>query len=105
MNEILALPVILAAIGGFVVNLLSLLELQNVAKDRRPNFKDFLYWLPYIAWPLLGGLVGFLYYDAAALQQQSKFVSFQLGLSAPLILRAAASAIPAPARPNLPPGA
>lgn len=103
MNEILTAPVLLSAIGGFVVNILSLVELQNVPKDRRPDFKDPLYWLPFVAWPFLGGLVGYLYYDAAS--PLGKFVSFQLGLSSPLILRAAASTIPAQARINLPPGA
>lgn len=102
MNEILTIPVILAAIGGFVVNILSLIELKNVPKDRRPDFKDPLYWLPFVVFPLLGGLVGYLYYDATS--PLGKFVSFQLGLSSPLILRAAASTIPAQAHPDLPPG-
>jgi hypothetical protein len=103
MSEILTAPVILAAIGGFIVNILNLIELQNVPADRRPDFKDPLYWLPYIAWPLLGGLVGYLYNDAAS--PLGKFVSFHLGLSSPLILRTAASSIPAQAKPILQPGA
>ena len=103
MSEILVVPVILAGIGGLVVNLLSLLELQNISKERRPDFKDIFYWLPYLAWPLLGGLVGYLYYDPAS--PLGKFVSFQIGLSSPLILRAAVSTIPTQAKPNLPPGA
>jgi flagellar biosynthesis protein FliR len=103
MPDLLVPPVVLAAIGGLVVNLLSLLELQAVPKERRPDFSDFFYWLPFAAWPLLGGLVGYLYYDAA--NPLGKFVSFQIGLSSPLILKAAASAIPAQAKEKLPPGA
>ena len=101
MNEILTTPVILAAIGGSVVNILSLVELKNVPKDHRPDFKDPLYWLPFIVFPLLGGLVGYLYDDAAS--PLGKLVSFQLGLSSPLILKTAASTIPAQAHPDLPP--
>lgn len=100
MSELFTPPVVLAAVGGLVVNLLSLLELQNVPKDRRPNFKDWLYWLPFIAWPLLGGLVGYLYNDAAT--PLGKFVAFHLGLSSPLILKAAAKTIPASAHASLP---
>ncbi len=103
MSEIFTSPVILAAIGGLVVNLLSLIELQHIPKERRPDFKDPLYWLPFLAWPLLGGLVGFLYNDTNF--PLGKFVSFHLGLSSPLILKVAASTIPSPSPPNLPPGA
>ena len=103
MDDILSLPVILAAIGGLVVNVLSLLELKNIPKERRPSLKDPLYWLAFVTWPFLGGLVGYLYNDASS--PLGKFVAFHVGLSAPLILKAAASAIPAQVQPTLPPGA
>ena len=38
MNDVLSTPVVLAAIGGLAVNLLNLLELQQVPKERRPDF-------------------------------------------------------------------
>jgi hypothetical protein len=41
-SEILIAPVILAAVGGLVVNVLGLIELQHVPKDRRPDFGNFL---------------------------------------------------------------
>jgi len=102
-SEILIAPVILAAIGGLVVNVLGLIELQHVPKDRRPDLGDSLYWLPFIAWPLLGGLVGYLYNDSAV--PLGKLVSFHLGISSPLILRTMANILPAQAREPLPPGA
>lgn len=86
-----------------MINLLSLLELQHVPKEQRPDFRDFLYWLPFFAWPLLGGLVGYLYNDAAA--PLGKLVSFHVGISSPLILRTMAAAIPTQARRHLPPDA
>lgn len=66
LSEIFSIPVILAMIGGLTINMLNLLELQNVPKDRRPDFKNFLYWLPFLVWPILGGVVAFIYNDVAS---------------------------------------
>lgn len=85
-------PLILAFLGGLAVNLLNLMELQNVPKDRRPDFKDILYWLPYIVWPLMGALLVFLYQETNT--QISRLLAFQAGASAPLIIKAMARAIP-----------
>lgn len=85
-------PLILAFLGGLAVNLLNLMELQNVPKDRRPDFKDLLYWLPYVIWPLMGALLAFLYQETDT--QMSRLLAFQVGASAPLILKAMARAIP-----------
>ncbi len=95
--------VILAFLGGIALDALNICELQNVPKERRPNFKDVLYWLPYIFWPILGGFLGYLFDDDRA--PLSKIVAFQIGLSAPLILRALANAVPSGVRNELPPGA
>jgi len=103
LSEILIPPILLAAAGGLVVNILSLLELQHVPKDRRPDFRDFLYWLPFVIWPLLGGLVAYLYNDDAS--PLGKLVAFHIGLSSPLILRTMVSVVPTQASPQLPPGA
>ncbi len=53
--------ILLAGLGGFIIKLLDLLELQNISKDRRPDFKDWLYWLPFFVWPLIAGVLGFVY--------------------------------------------
>jgi hypothetical protein len=102
-SEILTAPVVLAAIGGVVINVLNLLELQHVPKERRPDFRDFLYWLPFFAWPLLGGIVGYLYNDSDS--PLGKLVAFHIGISSPLILRAMANVIPAQTHQQLPEGA
>ncbi len=102
-SAILVAPVILAALGGLVVNVLNLIELQHIPKDRRPDFRDLLYWLPFFAWPLLGGMVGYLYNDAAL--PLGKLVAFHIGISSPLILRTMTNVLPAQARQPLPPGA
>lgn len=103
MAEFFTQQIVLAAIGGLVISVLNLLELQHVPKDRRPDLSDRLYWVAFVAWPLLGGLVGYLYTDPSA--PLGRVVSFQLGMSAPLILKTAANAIPSIAKPQLPTGA
>jgi hypothetical protein len=85
-------PLILAFFGGLAVNLLNLMELQNVPKDRRPDFKDPLYWLPYVIWPLMGGLLAYIY--EASNNPLKPIIAFQVGASAPLIIRAMARAVP-----------
>jgi hypothetical protein len=95
--------IILAFLGGLALNVLKLVELQNVAKDRRPDFKDPLYWLAFAVWPIVGGFFGFLFDDDRA--PLSKVVAFQIGMSAPLILRALANAVPGQIHKQLPPGA
>jgi len=92
----------MAFLGGVTLDLLNLAELQHVPKERRPNFKDVFYWLPYVIWPFLGAFLGYFYDDASA--PLGKIVAFQIGLSAPLILRALASAVPRQTQ-QVPPGA
>lgn len=100
LAEVFSAPVILAMVGGLTINVLNLIELQNVPKNRRPDFKDLLYWLPFLAWPILGGIVAFIYNDAAS--PLGKFVAFHIGLTTPLILRTMANIIPSQVRQQLP---
>ena len=53
--------IIIGFLGGLAIDALNLMELQNIEPSKRPNFKDVFFWLPYIAWPLLGGLLTYLY--------------------------------------------
>lgn len=101
--DIASIPVALAAVGGLSVNVLNLLELQQVPKERRPDFKDWLYWLPFAVWPAIGAVLAFLYSNDQA--PLGRIVAFHVGLSAPLILRTMASVVPTQAKAQLPPGA
>jgi len=80
--------VIFAAFGAFAIQLLSLIELKNVKKTERPDFKDILYWLPFIVSPILaGGIVLAYIYPTDTL---SPLASINIGVSWPLILRSIA---------------
>lgn len=84
--------IMLAAFGGLVVNLLSLLEIRNVPKERRPDFRDFFYWLPFLAWPAMGSVLAFAY-EASGVQL-NPILAINVGVSTPLILRSMAEANP-----------
>lgn len=94
----------IAAGGSLAVNLLNLLEALNLPKDRRPIFRDVTYWVPYVIYPILGGFVAYVY--VASGFEIKPVLALQVGASAPLILRAAANAIPHGLEPpKSPPGA
>jgi hypothetical protein len=103
MADILTTPVIIAALGGLIVSILNLLEIPNIPKDRKPDVHSLSYWITFLAWPILGGVVGFLYNDPVS--PLNKLVAFQLGISSPLLLRSMANVIPNVAKQNPPPGA
>jgi hypothetical protein len=103
LNNMSTSIIYIAAGGSLAVNLLNLLEALNLPKDQRPSFGDFVYWVPYIIYPILGAFVAYVYLASGF--EIKPVLALQVGASAPLILRAAASAIPRGLTPpNPPPG-
>ncbi|MBC6426622.1 MAG: hypothetical protein GDA51_09195 [Ekhidna sp.] len=83
--------IFIGAGGGLPLQLLSLLELPNIEKDR-PDFKDWVYYIPYVVNPILGAFIVFVY-----LKTKTEFnlvLALHIGTSAPVILRTMASSIP-----------
>lgn len=74
------------AVGGLMVNVFNLLEISHLPKLERPDFKDWLYWLPYLVWPLAGGFLVHLYIESK--MTIMPLIAFNLGLSAPLTIKA-----------------
>lgn len=85
-------PVWFAIAGAFCVKLLELAELHKLAKLERPDIKDWLYWVPFIIMPLLGG--GLAYAYVASNTVLTPLLSINIGVSAPLVLRAMAQINP-----------
>jgi len=85
-------PIWLAAFGGFAINILHLVEYSKRPKIERPDFKDWMFWLPYPVWPVLGGILAYAYQESGV--QLSPILALNVGLSAPLILRAMVEANP-----------
>jgi hypothetical protein len=86
------MTLLLAAFGGLTVHLLNLVELQNVPKDRRPDFKDWLYWLPFGVSPALAAVVAFAYVNSGT--PLSPILAINVGASTPLLLRSFTNANP-----------
>lgn len=87
MNNIL-----FAAFGGLLVNGLALLELHGTPKSLWPDFKDFFYWLPFIAWPVVGAVLVIAYSESGT--SLNPIVSINIGASAPLLIRGMVNANP-----------
>ena len=60
---------------------------------RRPNFKDWVYWLPYIIGPVLAGFAGYYSFDGNK-KTFTTALGVQVGIAAPLLLKGLASAAP-----------
>jgi hypothetical protein len=84
--------VLCAAFGGLAIQIIGLMELQKVPKVERPDFRDFVYWIPFICAPILGGALVYIYVLSEI--NLKPIVSLNVGISAPLLYKAMAQANP-----------
>lgn len=94
MDFLLALntSVWFATAGAFAIKLLELAELHKIPAVERPDLKDGLYWLPFFILPLLGGGLAYVYVSSDTIL--SPLLAVNIGVSAPLMLRAMAQVNP-----------
>lgn len=88
----MATSIALAVTGSLLGFALGLLELRNVPRASRPDFKDWLYWLPVIVNPGLAAILAFVYVSSGT--ALSPLLALNVGVAAPVILRGMASANP-----------
>ena len=81
-----------AVFGALGIKLLELAELYKLPKLERPDLKDWLYWVPFIVMPILGGGLAQMYISSEILLKP--ILAVNIGVSAPLILRAMAELNP-----------
>jgi len=84
--------ILIAAGGGLALQLLNLLEIPQLKNKDRPDFKDWVYYLPYIINPLIGAFITFVYLKANT--TLNPVLALHIGASAPVILRTMASTLP-----------
>ena len=81
-----------AVCGGFAIKLLELAEIHKIPKVERPDLKDWLYWVPFAVMPVLGGGLAYAYVSSNT--TLTPMLAVNIGVSAPLVLRAMAQANP-----------
>ena len=83
--------VLIAAGGALAGQLLLLLEQIKLPADKRPDYKKFIYYWPYIINPALGAFLVYIYAITPNITL-TPLLAFHLGASAPLIIRTMVSA-------------
>jgi len=86
-------PFWFAVFGGLAVNVLRLAELAHMPPAERPRtFTDPFYVLQFVALPFVGGGLAYTYQASGTIL--SPILALNVGVSAPLILKNLASALP-----------
>lgn len=91
-NSFFQINVLFAGGGALAIELLKLAEIRNLPKHERPDLKDVWYWVPYIVLPLLGSGLAYVYLMSEI--ELKPFLAVNIGVSAPLIIRAMATSVP-----------
>lgn len=91
-HSILQPSVTFAFCGALAIKLLELTELHHVPKASRPDYTDVAYWLPFFILPFLGGGLAYAYVMSDV--ELKPMLAVNIGVSAPLILRAMAQINP-----------
>jgi hypothetical protein len=84
--------VLFAFFGALAIKLLELAELPKIHKSQRPDFKDWIYWVPFFVLPFLGAGLAYVYVMSGI--DLKPILAVNVGVSAPLILRAMAEVNP-----------
>ncbi len=82
---------LIPALGAMVIQLLNLMEAATLEPAKRPNFKDFVYWLPYIIHPILAAIIGWAYFDHVSYNNLS---ALQIGACVPLFIKQIINVLP-----------
>lgn len=92
MNPEILQAVLFAGAGSLAIRLLELAEIPRIPKAERPDFADLVYWIPFVIMPLLGGGLAYMYVMSGVVLKP--ILAVNVGISAPLILRAMAEINP-----------
>jgi hypothetical protein len=87
-------------LGGLLIGVVRLAELAALPRiERPPTFSDPLWFFQFVALPIVGGILAFVYQaDGVSLKP---LLALNIGISAPLILKTLAAAVPkSPGRVN-----
>lgn len=84
--ESLTTLLVAAALGGLATRLCDLLAWSNTPRNQRPDIDRF-YAIPFIIMPVLGSILVYIYLISD--MQLNPLLAFNVGISAPVIVRSA----------------
>lgn len=90
---------LIPGIAALALQLLNLAEVANLEPSRKPNFKDWVYWIPYFVNPIVAGFIGWLYFYQNT-EQFGSLTAAAVGVSAPSILKSLVGTVRAPVIPS-----
>lgn len=85
-------PVVCAFVRALAVKSLELAEIHKLPVTQRPNLKEFVYWVPFLVLPLIGGFLAYVYIESNT--TLTPLLALNVGVTAPLVFRSMAERIP-----------
>jgi hypothetical protein len=82
-------PIVAAAFGGLAPRLIDLALLSHIPERQRPNI-DRYYAIPFIIMPFISMMIAYIYIQSGI--SLTPILAFNVGISAPLIVKSAAEA-------------
>ena len=87
--------VILSALGGLAYPLLTLLERIQQPNAKKIDLKDLSFYVSIIIYVFLASIVGYIYFHGkGTLEVSDRLLAFHVGITAPLLVRTLATALP-----------
>ncbi|NQX85094.1 MAG: hypothetical protein HRT67_04200 [Flavobacteriaceae bacterium] len=95
--------VILSALGGLAYPLLTLLERIQQPNAKKIDLKDLSLYVSIVIYVFLASIIGYIYFHGKAdFQVNDRLLAFHVGITAPLLIRTLATALPKNSTPTLP---
>lgn len=87
--------VILSALGGLAYPLLVLLERIQQPNAKKIDLKDWSFYISVLIYVFLAAVVGYIYFNGKAIfDANDRLLAFHVGITAPLLVRTLATALP-----------
>lgn len=103
LSSIFTEGVILSALGGLAYPLLTLLERIQQPNANKIDLKDVSFYVSIIIYVFLASIIGYIYFhDKLGFAVNDRLLAFHVGITAPLLVRTLATALPKNSTPTLP---
>ena len=95
LSSIFTEGVILSALGGLAYPLITLLERIQQPNANKIDLKDVSFYISILIYVFLASVVGYIYFNGKVdFGVNERLLAFHVGITAPLLIRTLATAIP-----------